>query len=777
MLRIERAHSTRRVTWWTLLGLLLIPVLVGGGLLAAARPNTSAVSAAVVNLDEAVTIDGQIVPLGRQLAAAMVEQKENVSWTLADQSSAEEGLRAGEYAAAVIIPKGFSSAATSFANNVGEKAAQATIDVRVSQNSPVTDAAVAQQIARIASDVLSTTLTENYLDRIYIGFNTMGSQFVSVSDGARQLAEGGNRLNSGLGELATGSREFSSGMRQFADRMPQMVSGIKRLSSDGGNLLDGVGEFADGSTKVVGGVEQLGKGLREFERKVRQTKVDTSQLDQLRNGSRQLSNGIDKVSDGLKAMTVAELPRTGGKPMSCPVKDPQTCKIFDSVMASLQRLANGQIRIPPETFDKIACPVQDARQCAIFNEVVKLIKELSHRQGKLPQGIIERFKCPVTDQAACVLLLRTYLAGFQTGTGVAWAALNTPDPTSGVSLRSGAKQLAGGVDTLVKELPKQAATQQKQLADGIGQAATGAERISSGAAPLVKAAPKLKNGAAQFKAGLNQLASQSDKVSEGTKKLADGAIRLQEGTQAASEGAGKFADGMNQFAAKLEQGAKQVPRYSEGDRAALKKAVSRPINSDHSLMSPSLVAIAAVVFSAALWLGATACYVVMRPIPSRVLTSSRPTWQLTGRALLPGLSLAAIQAMGLSAIAGIVLGLSPAHTTALGAILLLAGVCFVIVNHAIAAWAGGLGQLIFFSLAVLAAAAGWTSGVPTWVSTLAGWSPVTPALHSLRGLWTGTSLTGPVGMLLAWLVIATAAGYLAVARRRLLSSAQFLRRR
>ena len=83
--------------------LALGPLLVVGLLLGLSRPENKSVSAAVVNLDEAVTVGDQLVPMGRQLAAAMIEKDEKVDWTLADAPSAAAGLRSGAYSAVVTI--------------------------------------------------------------------------------------------------------------------------------------------------------------------------------------------------------------------------------------------------------------------------------------------------------------------------------------------------------------------------------------------------------------------------------------------------------------------------------------------------------------------------------------------------------------------------------------------------------------------------------------------------------------------------------------------------
>ena len=119
-LPIERARSRRPVTWLTLIGVLLLPVVIGGILVAALynpAERLDGMSAAIVNEDEPVTIDDQYVPLGRQLTAGLVEGSDdiasNLDWTISNADDAADGLADGTYQAVVTIPENFSAAATS----------------------------------------------------------------------------------------------------------------------------------------------------------------------------------------------------------------------------------------------------------------------------------------------------------------------------------------------------------------------------------------------------------------------------------------------------------------------------------------------------------------------------------------------------------------------------------------------------------------------------------------------------------------------------------------
>lgn len=111
MITLERASHNTPIGWKSLVGILVVPLIVALGFLAATWNADSRIhraQAAVVNLDEMVELNGQPVPLGRQLAAGLVERRDdNLSWELADAAHAESGLESGRYVAVITIPKEF----------------------------------------------------------------------------------------------------------------------------------------------------------------------------------------------------------------------------------------------------------------------------------------------------------------------------------------------------------------------------------------------------------------------------------------------------------------------------------------------------------------------------------------------------------------------------------------------------------------------------------------------------------------------------------------------
>jgi len=256
-LPIERARTRRPITWLTIVGVLLLPVLIGGILVAALynpAERLDSMSAAIVNEDEAVEIDGQTVPLGRQLTAGLVEGSDevpsNLDWTISNADDAAEGLADGTYQAVVTIPQNFSAAATSTAP--GGTPEQALIEVSTPPDSKVVDDAITAQVTAAAASIMGTQLSQVYLENVFLGFSTLGDQLGEAASGAQQLADGATQaaagataLADGTGQLSTGASGLASGANQLGSGLDQLASGARDASSGATQLADGVYAGAD----------------------------------------------------------------------------------------------------------------------------------------------------------------------------------------------------------------------------------------------------------------------------------------------------------------------------------------------------------------------------------------------------------------------------------------------------------------------------------------------------------------------------------------------------
>ncbi|AWB87365.1 YhgE/Pip domain-containing protein [Mycetocola zhujimingii] len=283
--RFTASRATGRITWRSVLGILLVPLVVAGVLVWAfwnPQERLDTVTAAIVNLDEPVELDGQTVPLGRQLAAGLVGggssdssasaagadlEDTNYDWVLTDEKDAEDGLNSGRFTAVVTIPENFSAAATSFSGDAAE-AEKATIDVETSDKSRLVDDAISSVITTTAASVVGNELTTSYLENIYIGFNTLGDQLGTAADGARELATGATSLADGAAQLAAGTTEFSggvsslsTGINEYTDGVSQLSSGLATLQQQTSALPGATSQLATGASGVADGIDALVAGM------------------------------------------------------------------------------------------------------------------------------------------------------------------------------------------------------------------------------------------------------------------------------------------------------------------------------------------------------------------------------------------------------------------------------------------------------------------------------------------------------------------------------------
>lgn len=258
-LPIERARSRRPITWLTIAGVLLLPVLIGGILVASLynpAERLENLSAAIVNNDEPVTINDQTVPLGRQLTAGLVEGSDdldsNLDWTISNTEDARAGLADGTYQAVITIPENFSAAATSTAP--GGTPEQATIAVATPPDSLVVDDAITSQVTTAAASILGKQLSGVYLENVFLGFTTLGDQLGEAATGASDLATGATSAASGATSLADGATQIQTGATGLADGATQLGTGLGTIAGETRNAASGATQLADG---VYAGADQL----------------------------------------------------------------------------------------------------------------------------------------------------------------------------------------------------------------------------------------------------------------------------------------------------------------------------------------------------------------------------------------------------------------------------------------------------------------------------------------------------------------------------------------
>ncbi|MFF5625510.1 YhgE/Pip domain-containing protein [Microbacterium sp. NPDC012755] len=467
-LPIERARSRKPITWLTILGILLLPAAVGGILVAALQNPTErldSMTAAIVNLDDPVTIDGQLTPLGRQLSAGLVEGSDdldsNLTWVISNKDDAADGLADGTYQAVITIPEDFSAAATSAGQAISDgggaasdKAEKATITVTTPPDGLVADDLITSQIASVATSTMGSMLSEATMSNVLVGFTTLGDQIGEAADGALQLA--------------SGARDAATGAAAIPDGAAKLATGASGLGSGASDLANGLGTIAGKTREAAGGASQIGSGLL--------------------TGAKTL----EEQSSGMPALVGA-------------IKNAATSAGAAAASAGTAATQTSDLK---STLDSLAAQCVPAVSGAAFcNDLAAAASSAGTASGS------------ATNAKSSALLAAGTLSNPLVADGV--AALPGTFTTLATSMRdagTGASSLAAGLNQLATDGIDKSASGARQLADGATQLSDGATQLSSGATELATGLDTLATGTGDLAGGLRKASDSLPSFTDGESK-------------------------------------------------------------------------------------------------------------------------------------------------------------------------------------------------------------------------------------------------------------------
>lgn len=486
----ERAGSRHGITWYTLVGLVLVPLAVGG-LLLWSLDNPSArldrMTAAVVNEDQPVTLDGKTVPLGRELAAGLVGKPatahagsttKNFTWVITDPSDAYSGLKDGRYTAVVTIPKDFSRAAISTADP--STAHRARIRVQSTQQGGLLDGALSSTVTGTATEVFGRALARSYLDNVYVGFTTLRDKLGQAHTGATDLADGAGTAADGLGDLRHGAQSLAGGASTLG-------SGLDRLGSAAASLASGASGAASGAGHLASGAGTLADSLRTLHTKLSGTDGLHAATSALASGSAGVAQGSSAVADGTASVSQG---LSALRSAACAAGDPlcaqltaleqgaaQTAAAAGQTASGAKQVADGAHALDRQAEPLVAGIGQAASGAQSLAQGGKRLSSglgsLATGAGSLSQGI------DATASGATTL-----------SSGAAGLASGATSAQHGVeSLATGAGKVADGLGKAASSIPSYSSAQRTRLADTVTNpvTASGASSalFSSSAVPFL----------------------------------------------------------------------------------------------------------------------------------------------------------------------------------------------------------------------------------------------------------------------------------------------------
>ena len=458
-----------------LLAITVLPLLFGGIFVWSyfdPLGNLDKIPVALVNSDKgAVGPDGEEMRAGDQVTEELLKV-EPMNFVEVSAEEAQQGIADGTYYLGVEIPEDFSEAAVSVNS---DEPHPAKMNVTLNNTNGFIPTMLGNQVARVMTAVISSTVGEQITNTLFMGFNTIGDGMDQASEGAGQLHEGAGEAKDGSQKLEDGVHKLEDGVDTAVEKLPELVDGAHKLD-DGANKLDdgakklneGLGEASDGADELADGMDKLrtatnalGAGAAAVSAGVDEVTGVSDQLAQLQEANRKINEALDQAIDDLEnvggpaARDLVDKAREAQAAAGITV-DPETQQMVDTALdpetiSKLRQLRDGARELSTQLNDPAAEYVQGINTAADGAETLSAALKLLHDgSGKLVTGTGE-----LTDGTETLVV------------GVDSAAEKTP------MLVDGTRQLVVGVEALNEGLI--------QLDDGSGELALkiteGAEQV------------------------------------------------------------------------------------------------------------------------------------------------------------------------------------------------------------------------------------------------------------------------------------------------------------
>ncbi|MBT2584751.1 YhgE/Pip domain-containing protein [Arthrobacter sp. ISL-95] len=422
----------------TILALTMVPLLYGAVYLYAnwdPYGNLNQIDAALVVEDTGATSsDGTQLQAGKKVADSLVEGHVFNWKQVSSAEDADAGVRTGEYAFALRIPKDFSSNLVSPGSF--DAANQAMLHVTTNDANNYLLSTIVDKLTTAVHSTVAKEVGEETANQLLTGFGTIHASIVKAADGASELATGVGKLSDGAATLHSGTTQLVTGADQLVAGQTQLRDGAVQLNAGAGQLSSGLTELKNktatlptDSQKLADGAAQVAAGNAELNTKVQDV------VGQLEAADKNLRNRV--VESNARLVTAGVL----------------TQEQADKVLADFDSAA-------------ASSPVADAK-AKISGDAAK-IQQLSDGSAAVSAG--------ASKLAAATPALTDAISQAADGAG---------------QLSTGASTLAAGQQTALDGAAK-LDDGARQLDDGAGQLASGAVTASEGSHTL---ATELAKGA------------------------------------------------------------------------------------------------------------------------------------------------------------------------------------------------------------------------------------------------------------------------------------------
>ncbi|MEI7815177.1 MAG: YhgE/Pip domain-containing protein [Coriobacteriia bacterium] len=696
-LQLKRLFSDSLLVRAAVVAITLVPLLYGALYLWAfwdPYGNLDKMPVALINLDQPVSVDGELLSAGADLTSELVKA-ETFGYEQVSEQAAGDGVQSGRYYLSLTIPPDFSA---KLATAKSQNPQRARLKVVAHESENMIASMIAERAFAEVRAAAGESASQGYLDKIFVGFSDAHGGFTDAALGAKDLASGLADARSGAKKLASGTSSASRGASTLTEGLHTLSIGAGKADAGATQLAGGTGSLAAGLTaaksgamKVAGGAVALDDGGAKL----------TTSLGTLSDGAVALASGADELSGGADRLKSGVHRALGA---------------VDSAETASKQVSDGAAGLDSALND-YASAHPDAASDPSFAKALGISSQVKSGSAHLATG------------------LKTASAQ---GPALGEGADQVAEGSS--ALAHGAKRLAGGLN--------RAHSGAGQLASGAHTLASGSTQLSSGVDGAADGATKLAAGSAALADGTHALSSGARTAAAGGGSLSVGIDRLDDGAHALAAGLKPAVSGSEKLASGLRDGAAKVPAYDTTLQARNAEMMSAPVALDTTKLgevSKYGIGFAPYFIPLALWIGALLTFFITKPLSERALASGAPApiTALAGFLLASAIGLA--QAVVLLLVVQFGLGLAPVQPLAFYGVGLVSALVFVAILQFLNAAFGAVGKLLSIVLMMLqlTSAAGTfpIQMVPGFFQALSPWMPMTYVVAALRQAISGGDLS------------------------------------
>lgn len=206
--------------------------------------NTADIAVAVVNEDEGADVEGQGHINAGNLVVAALKENDQIGWTFVDEQDALEGVRAGTYYAAIVMPEDFTEQLASVIDG-GRDKASFTYYVNEKAN------AIAPKVTDTGADTIETQIDNQFVGVVYGTVidrvqEFMGGALSTAEGDAATLADDIGRARDTVDGLAEATDDAVALIDEARDTVAEATDTLSSLEGTGTDVVDALAGATDG---------------------------------------------------------------------------------------------------------------------------------------------------------------------------------------------------------------------------------------------------------------------------------------------------------------------------------------------------------------------------------------------------------------------------------------------------------------------------------------------------------------------------------------------------